>query len=413
MKVSLLFYPNTKRTDMKTREIPLYSRFIVQREKAELCLHISITKEQLENWDSNTMRISEKDCTVNSLLNRIDAKFQDFKAQNMFKLAEYSAKDVRDAVMGLQRKPIELVISFIDNYYKSTIEANPGITVGTKRNYKKTINHFYKFLKFKEMGSPSFTDITVAFALEFKDYLLAHYPKIEKKPLTEPSAFDLIKKLRTIFERAFDQQLIGINPFKKVKLKSRSPKRPWLDIYHVKKIAEMDAFTHPTQGLYKNLFLFCIYTGLSYSDVVNLTPDNVVFRQDGCVKLSIQRRKTAIVTEMFLPQSAVEIINLYRNTPKAKITGKILPIRSNKEINAQLKIIAGICNIPIPLTVHVARHSFRQMLSESGIVETAVIKVMMGHSSRNDIDDIYYSVTESRLLEAKKMLELYLKNNLI
>jgi len=33
---------------------------------------------------------------------------------------------------------------------------------------------------------------------------------------------------------------------------------------------------------------------------------------------------------------------------------------------------------------------------------------MMGHSRSNDIDDVYYAVTESRLMEAKKKFECFL-----
>jgi hypothetical protein len=38
-----------------------------------------------------------------------------------------------------------------------------------------------------------------------------------------------------------------------------------------------------------------------------------------------------------------------------------------------------------------------------------VIKRMMGHSRNGEIDGIYYAVTESRLMEAKRKFELYLE----
>ena len=41
-----------------------------------------------------------------------------------------------------------------------------------------------------------------------------------------------------------------------------------------------------------------------------------------------------------------------------------------------------------------------------------VIKIMIGHSGSGDIDSVYYSVTESRLLEAKAKFEKYLNDHL-
>jgi integrase len=75
----------------------------------------------------------------------------------------------------------------------------------------------------------------------------------------------------------------------------------------------------------------------------------------------------------------------------------------------QLKILANMVGIPLKLTTHIARHTFRQLLAEADIYEMGVIKRMMGHSRNGEIDGIYYAVTESRLMEAKRKFELYLE----
>ncbi|MBK9486864.1 MAG: hypothetical protein IPO01_17285 [Chitinophagaceae bacterium] len=112
---------------------------------------------------------------------------------------------------------------------------------------------------------------------------------------------------------------------------------------------------------------------------------------------------------MILPKQAIQIIDKYKNTAETEITGCVLPRRSNKEVNVQLKILANMVNIPLKLTTHIARHTFRQLLAEADIYEMGVIKRMMGHSQNGEIDGIYYYVTESRLLEAKRKFELYLE----
>jgi len=54
--------------------------------------------------------------------------------------------------------------------------------------------------------------------------------------------------------------------------------------------------------------------------------------------LYIKRVKTEIITEMILPKQAVTIIKKYKQTEETQITGAVLPKRSNKEVNVQLKI---------------------------------------------------------------------------
>jgi integrase len=90
------------------------------------------------------------------------------------------------------------------------------------------------------------------------------------------------------------------------------------------------------------------------------------------------------------------------------VLDSVLPYRSNKEVNLQLKYLGQLANIPISLTTHIARHTYRQLLAEVGIEDLAVIKRMMGQTRSNDIDDIYYIVTENKLLAAKEKFQNYL-----
>ena len=77
-----------------------------------------------------------------------------------------------------------------------------------------------------------------------------------------------------------------------------------------------------------------------------------------------------------------------------------------------MKLIAIKAGINFKVTTHTGRHSFRQLLGEADIVEDAVIKRMMGHRRRDQIDAGYYKVTDSRLIEAKSKFNEYLEKHL-
>jgi site-specific recombinase XerD len=413
MILSILFYPSTQKTNKKTGKIPMYVRIVLNRKKAEMRLNIEILPHELKKWDEKMMRFSDREMHANVLLNKIEQKFQDFRYHNATSLNNYNVKAIRDLIMGLELKRSLSIIAYIDKYYNSAIAPNAQMAEGTKRNYRKVLKHLKDFLAFRKSKSAELRDMNVAFAYEFRDYLLGTHPNYPRIGMKEPSALDNIKRLRTIFDRAVDENLLEANSFKKVKLKARSAQRARLDIHQIKKIYDLDLTGFPTQQIYRDMFLFSVFTGLAYVDASNLVVYDLNEMKEGNIRLFLKRAKTDIITEMILPKQAIEIMNKYKNTVEREITRRILPKRSNKEVNVQLKILANMAEIPIKLTTHIARHTFRQLLAEADIYEMGVIKRMMGHSSSNEIDGTYYAVTESRLLEAKRKFDLYLEKSLL
>ena len=409
MKLSILFYPNRDKKNNKTGKIPMYMRITLSREKAEMRLNIEASDTELLKWDETVMRFTDRDMTANVSLNDIDKSFEDFRYHNATKLANYNAKNVRDLVMGVNDKPLPLITQYIDKYYDRAILPNAQMAEGTKRNYRKAFKHLKDFLVFRKSKNATLKDMTVGFAYEFRDYLLGSYPDCTRIGMKEPSALDNVKRLRTVFDRAVDEELIPNNPLKKIKLKSKSPPRARLDIHQVRLIYQLDLSEFPTQQLYKDMFLFSVFTGLAYADASNLKQSDINKMKDGNCRLFLKRVKTDIITEMILPKQALTIIEKYKGSPEIEITGNVLPKRSNKEVNVQLKVLANMVNIPVKLSTHICRHTFRQLLGEADISDMGVIKRMMGHTSMNDIDGIYNLVTESRLIKAKREFELYLE----
>lgn len=409
MKLSILFYPNTEKIVHKTGKIPIYVRIILNRKKAEMRLNIELLPDDLNKWDERTMRFTDRDMSANALLNTIDKKFEDFRHHHSTSLSQFNVKTIRNMILGLDLKPSPLILTYIDKYYNNAIAPNTQMTEGTKKNYRKALKHLKSFLIFRKTQDASLKDINMTFAHAFRDYLLGSFHDCDHIGMKEPSALDNIKKMRTIFDRAVEEEYISSNPFKKIKLKSKTGQRGRLDINQIRQIYQLDLSLFPTQALYRDLFLFSAFTGLAYADASLLKQSDLNLMRDGNIRLFKCREKTEIITEMILPKLAIEIINKYKNSPEIEITGCVLPKRSNKEVNVQLKILANMANIPLKLTTHIARHSFRQLLAEADIYEMGVIKRMMGHTCHNDIDGTYYSVTETRLIEAKRKFDIYLE----
>jgi site-specific recombinase XerD len=74
----------------------------------------------------------------------------------------------------------------------------------------------------------------------------------------------------------------------------------------------------------------------------------------------------------------VEFIPLY-NHPQCQLQDRILPILSNQKMNAYLKEIADLCEIPKNLTFHIARHTFATTITLSNGVPIETVSKMLGH----------------------------------
>ena len=148
-----------------------------------------------------------------------------------------------------------------------------------------------------------------------------------------------------------------------------------------------------THELVRDLFLFSVFTGLAYSDVKNLTTDNLQTFFDGNLWIITKRQKTN--TDVNVP--LLDIPKMILKKYKGKLPdGKILPVISNQKLNAYLKEIADICGIKKNLTFHLARHTFATTTTLSKVVPIETVSKMLGHTNI-ETTQIYARITNSKI----------------
>ncbi|MCK6649050.1 MAG: tyrosine-type recombinase/integrase, partial [Bacteroidia bacterium] len=156
----------------------------------------------------------------------------------------------------------------------------------------------------------------------------------------------------------------------------------------------------------RKIFVFSIYTGLAYADAMKLKKKELIQNSDNDFYFEVKRKKTNVETRQYIVDRAYYIIKDFELHTLYK--DEVLPKLSNQKLNDALRDLAEKLNIPKKLTSHLARHSFRQLLAEAGVIDMAAIKTLMGHSRSNDIDSIYHHVTDRQLLDARNKLQDYL-----
>ncbi|MBY0427301.1 MAG: site-specific integrase, partial [Cytophagales bacterium] len=136
--------------------------------------------------------------------------------------------------------------------------------------------------------------------------------------------------------------------------------------------------------------------------VTRLTKENIQIGIDGYLWSSIQRQKTINKTAKksnvpLLPQ-AVEIIEKYKNDVECQISGTLLPVVTNANLNIRLKRVASLCGLNKKLTTHIGRHTFATTVTLANGVPIESVSSMLGHS-KITTTQIYAKVIESKVSE--------------
>ena len=413
---TLKLFPNESKKSKKTGKIPVYLRVTIAGRKAECKTNCLITGLDLQHWNPISQRVDLPKSITNIHLNAIEAEYDKVIAQNTLHINNMHPVKIIDAI--LQRKSKKetqnsIILDYVNRYNSSTIQKKASLSAGTKNNYNKAIKHFEKFMNLEKYSKITFVEFEFYHAKKFLDYLLNDNEKINKKGMKEESALGIVKKFRTIFDEAVENNLMPKNHFKALKIKFKPIEKPRFSIENVKSLYKLDQKNiSKHEELCRDLILFSTFTGLAFTDTTQLEKSAIEKWSTGEIKLSRPRTKTSEQVELFLTNPAINLIEKYKCHPLVQTKNYILPTINNSSYNKTLKLIAIKAGINFKVTTHTGRHSFRQLLGEADVVEDAVIKRMMGHRRRDQIDAGYYKVTDSRLIEAKSKFNEYLEKHL-
>lgn len=87
---------------------------------------------------------------------------------------------------------------------------------------------------------------------------------------------------------------------------------------------------------------------------------------------------------------------------------KILPSKTNAHFNAYLKEIAGLCEIKINLTHHIARKTFATTVLLLNDVPMEVVSKLLGHSRISITQAHYGEILDIKISEELNRLKLKL-----
>lgn len=292
MRAAIKFFINEEKKSKKNGKLPLYVRITTNGKKAEKKLGL-IDERDFSKWQPDTMRFTDSKMQINRLITAWQRGFDDIIYRELNE-TKYSASELRDFISGKKNTKETTIVEFAENYYRNVVLSNQSLVYNTRKGYNKAKNHLLKFLECEGLSQAKISVLGLPLALKFKDYLLSTNETVKKKAMLEQSAATVIKKLRIIFDRAMDEEMIPNNPFNKIKLKNGSPQKPRLNIHQVKALFILDLSNNETLKKYRDTFLFSILTGLAHCDTFVLKHSNLIETSWG-KKLYIKRSKTGTI----------------------------------------------------------------------------------------------------------------------
>lgn len=280
----------------------------------------------------------------------------------------------------------------------------------TSRLYITSQNYLRKFIK-KEYKRPDFylKELDYSFIIKFENYLRSVKPRHYQNRLQHNAVMKHIQRLRKMITLAFHMEWIDKDPFVKFKPHLEQKERGFLTTEELQQIEDLKIEIPRLQKV-RDFFIFSCYTGISYGDLMALTPQNLVIGIDKKFWIITRREKNGNQVKLPLLSKAVIILEKYKMNNSCKVNNSLLPKISNQKVNSYLKEIAGLCKIEKNVTFHLARHTFATTVALTNGVPIETVSKILGHKKLSTTQ-IYAKVIERKVSEDMDILQQKIDNN--
>ena len=374
---------------------PIMGRITIGKSMVQFSAKCSV---QVSLWDTKSARATGKSKAATGLnreLDKISLSIHSCYKELLAKKEEISAEEVKNAFQGIASEQ-ETLIGYY-NRYNHQLSARIGINI-TLESYKRygvSFNHLRCFLRTKyNLSDISFQALDYSFVEAFDFYLRV---QLKFKPNT---IVGIIGHLKIIIKRAINEGIITRDPFAGFSLVGEplQPKSLTKQELHKIMTTPLDS---PNRYLVRDMFLFSVFTGISFSDIRNLTYSNLIQAEDGVWWIHSKRKKTGTEFHVPLLELPLQIIEKYRGLNKDR---RMFVMLSCSKTNGNLKKIAQMCGIKRNITYHMARHSYASLITLSRGVPMETVSRMLGHRDLR-ATRIYAQVSNEKINTDMRRLE--------
>lgn len=270
-------------------------------------------------------------------------------------------KILRDAVDG--RTPNFNKKTFLERYEEYLDEGRTQLKRLTYNKLKSFQKVFEEYLKHVNKNPRHFflESVDDDFNISFRNYLLEERGLVNN---TASKYYEILKTFLRFWKRkGVFKQTNG--DFENYSVKRDHTNIIYLTQFEVNKIVDLDLVENPSLDRARDCFVFQIFTGQRYSDLLGLRSTDLMLNLDGSIDWHLHQvkgNKTKKVVVPLLPEAA-KIVAKYGLLDKSP-TPKKLPVLSNQKLNEKIKIVCQRAGIDQKITI--VRYSGKKRVEISG-----------------------------------------------
>lgn len=287
-------------------------------------------------------------------------------------------------------------ISFLD-YFEKLTNKRAEISNGNGGNWKSTYEHLKDYCSKSE---PTLEQIDESFLEGFKDYLMKNVMRRGSGKLNANSAQSYFNKVRAALREAHKSKMIKSNPCTTVSgIKGQDTSRKFLSLDELKRLSA----TYCENLLLKQAFLFSSLTGLRWSDVKQISWDDIHHTEAEGYSIHYIQQKTKKHEVLPVSESAIKVLPEKNASKESKPIFKDL--KYHTWMNTQLQNWIDDAGIKKKITFHCGRHSFSTiMLSLNTDIYT--VSKLLGHKHLKTTE-IYAKIVDEKKIEAASKLNQF------
>jgi site-specific recombinase XerD len=381
-KLAVLFFLQRNRINKKGK-CPIRCRITFLKSRKEFSTGIFINPDY---WDSGKQKASPQN-KENTILNnklslihqQIDKAFlmlqilpNDFDIDDIYR--KYKGEDSKEEITILgaydlhNDKTKKLIgIDFNKLSWSRYLESRRKVALFITKIYKR------KDVKLKDLDLKFIQDLEYFFKTELK--------------LKQATVYRSIQRVKKIIQFAISENYLKKDPFHLYKNKKHKTVIIYLTDLELKKLEKYN-FSQVRLQQVKDMFIFCCYTGLAYTEMSTLTTKNIEIGFDGKEWIQMIRKKTNRKISIPILPKAREILDKYDDK---------LPTLSNQKFNSYLKEISELVGINKKLTHHTARKTFATTVLLFNNVPMEIVSELLGHSNMNVTQSHYGKIVQKKV----------------
>jgi site-specific recombinase XerD len=353
---------------------PIVFRITFRGERRDLFTGLYCEKEEWNNKVGRLHRVNKLSSATNDNLDLIQRKaFEQFDGLRQ-KGELFSIDELVDHIKARGGERPQLLMDYLEtekNKLKNRLRVD--ITPATYDKYRRSASHLQLFLQTEYKAKNfSLNRIDTNFLEKYFQYLR------HTRSIAHNTAVKYITFLKTILMPAIKSGMIKDDPFREMKLRLKPVYKGYLTQEEIDMLMNVELKSSDLDRI-RNIFLFSCFTGLAYSDILQLNRQHILMENDGSFFIRKPRQKTGVDSIIPLLPVSMRILQKYSITKDFR--DFIWKVSSNQKMNQRLKVIGKAAGVDKELHMHLARHTFATTVTLSNGVPIESVSSMLGHAS--------------------------------